>query len=576
MKSIRFRLGLIYGILAFVLAAILVGSAYYLSRQSLVEVSDEFLLGKIDSEIVLIDEIFKETYGELRLEGNTLVSEDGMDLSMEQSFVDEMGKNIDGAVTIFVKDNGDFRRITTSIMNENGERVVDTFLGNDSAAWDSIQNNETYKGNANILGEEYLVEYRPIEKDGEVIGILFAGVESSVVRDIADAETNQLLLRLSILLIAVVIVATIASFIVGSFIAKPIVNIQKFTGRIAEGDLTAELDTRYTKDKTELGQVTNAVIVMRDNIKKLLQDVSRVCGESSAVAEEINKVVGDTAEATNEVAKTVGEIALGATQQAEDTEAGNTRTMELGESIQDNFALNQEMQVETQGVISLANQGGEAVQSLQDVTMIVTEAQTAIMTGVEQSRESAEEILVASELIASIATQTNLLALNASIEAARAGEHGKGFAVVADEIRKLAEQSQESNMQIQEIITVLKTNTEHSVENANKAQDAIRKQVEAVEVTRQSFTDISNALLEFEVKIQKSETSSEAMLAQKEMIRDVITKLAALAEENAASTEETNASAEEISASMEMVVERLGAMVEINHTLKKEMQVFKM
>ena len=54
--------------------------------------------------------------------------------------------------------------------------------------------------------------------------------------------------------------------------------------------------------------------------------------------------------------------------------------------------------------------------------------------------------------VARIADQTNLLALNAAIEAARAGQHGKGFAVVADEVRTLAETSEKSARDIQELI----------------------------------------------------------------------------------------------------------------------------
>ncbi|MCT4606320.1 MAG: methyl-accepting chemotaxis protein [Marinisporobacter sp.] len=60
-----------------------------------------------------------------------------------------------------------------------------------------------------------------------------------------------------------------------------------------------------------------------------------------------------------------------------------------------------------------------------------------------------EQINILSEVIMQITEKTNLLALNAAIEAVRAGESGRGFSVVADEIRKLAEQSKQTVLEIQ-------------------------------------------------------------------------------------------------------------------------------
>lgn len=73
------------------------------------------------------------------------------------------------------------------------------------------------------------------------------------------------------------------------------------------------------------------------------------------------------------------------------------------------------------------------------------------MRDVESTVSAVKEIASKTNIVKDIATQTNLLALNAAIEAARAGDYGKGFAVVAGEVRKLAEKSQESSIEIGEL-----------------------------------------------------------------------------------------------------------------------------
>ena len=74
-----------------------------------------------------------------------------------------------------------------------------------------------------------------------------------------------------------------------------------------------------------------------------------------------------------------------------------------------------------------------------------------------QLSEQAASIGDVTKTVSHVSDQTNLLALNAAIEAARAGDHGRGFAVVADEVRALAETSEKSARDVQDLAAQIET-----------------------------------------------------------------------------------------------------------------------
>ncbi|WP_445262570.1 methyl-accepting chemotaxis protein [Pseudomonas sp. EA_105y_Pfl2_R69] len=158
---------------------------------------------------------------------------------------------------------------------------------------------------------------------------------------------------------------------------------------------------------------------------------------------------------------------------------------------------------------------GQSIGHIENMSAEIGDAATAVGQLATQVA-SIDQVLA---VIRGVSEQTNLLALNAAIEAARAGEQGRGFAVVADEVRTLAQRTQASTDEIQQMIARLKQGAETAVSSMHAGQAATGTGVEASQRTGQSLSAITE---------------------QVERISDMNTQVAAATEEQSSVTEEIN------------------------------------
>ena len=316
---------------------------------------------------------------------------------------------------------------------------------------------------------------------------------------------------------------------------------------------TQDIENRILTYKEEFGVLAKAIKATSGNQQAILQRLLATSGQVTRTSEELKNTAGQSLLAATEVVKTIEELAKSTGDQAENTTQGASISHELGQLIEQDNRMLEELNQATESVEKMRDAGSTAVQELKERTAQRESFDAKIQAGIEKTNDSAAKINSASQVIQAIAQQTNLLALNAAIEAARAGEAGRGFAVVAEEIRKLAEQSSASTQEIDTVVKELQQNSQASVQIMERSAQIAKEQETSVQLTGEKFDGIAAAIARTEEVINNLNQSAQQMRREKDNIIDVFANLSAIAQENAASSQEISATTQQLNASMELI-----------------------
>ncbi|KPQ30074.1 MAG: methyl-accepting chemotaxis protein [Marinobacter excellens HL-55] len=326
----------------------------------------------------------------------------------------------------------------------------------------------------------------------------------------------------------------------------PVRRLNTAMSSIASGDadLTKRLDDAASDEFGHLAESFNRFV---ENIQQVVHEVKDGCDElavnvsslretsktSRSSVEGQQNEIDMIATAINEMSAAAGEIAQNAQQTAE---ASENADQESRESL-------------------------KTVAASRDAVEKLAKEVTAAAEVIDALGKDVSSINTVLEVIQGIAEQTNLLALNAAIEAARAGEAGRGFAVVADEVRNLAQRTQSSTGEINNMIERLQ-------KGANNAVDVMK-----------ASTAVSN------VSMEKAQDAMESL----NRIADAITAISQMTTQIATASEEQTSVTEELNASITRIADQgqdaakaasendvySGQIETIGHTLNEKVSRFR-
>lgn len=442
---------------------------------------------------------------------------------------------------------------------QDDQRAVGTQM-NEDIAKAVLENQQTYTGKADLLGVPHLTTYIPLRDTEEnVVGAIFAGLSQVSMRQ----ATMKTVLHLALASLGILVICTLILFLfTRKSIKRPMDMLTEVATQLAHGNLDVNVSGASGKKKDEIGMLTDAMVQMISQLKLYIADISKNLSSMARKdfsTESTLSYVGDFApiesslrEISLSLNETFSQINLAAEQVATGSDQVSSGAQALASGATEQAATVEELNASAEQIVSQAEETlvatMDAAKSGEQVGIDVdssNEHMAQLSQAMSDINTTSDQIADITKVIEDIAFQTNILALNAAVEAARAGNAGKGFAVVAEEVRNLAAKSAEAAKQTGQLIQTSVDAVERGAKLTDQTEQLLQEAGVSSSKVRESFEKIGKAMAE----------QTQAI----ESMREGISQISSVVQNNAATAEENSATSEEMSAQADMLRREVGA-----------------
>ena len=351
-------------------------------------------------------------------------------------------------------------------------------------------------------------------------------VSQTQVRDQGTQQAKSMLAGATVLAL---LLGVLAAFAITRQIIVPLRQTLAAAERVANGDLRQ--DTLVAR-RDELGQLQASMQRMTQGLRELIGGIGDGVTQIASAAEELSAVTEQTSSGVN--------------NQKVETDQVATAMNEMAATVQE-VARNAEQASEAALMADQQAREGDKVvgEAIAQIERLASEVQNS-SEAMNQLKSESDKIGSVLDVIKSVAQQTNLLALNAAIEAARAGEAGRGFAVVADEVRSLAQRTQQSTEEIEELIASLQNGTERVASVMDSSRALTDSSVELTRRAGDSLGTITRTVSSIQSMNQQIATAAEQQSAVAEEINRSVMNVRDISDQTSAASEETASSSVEL------------------------------